>query len=91
MSYDENLLEKLSFAIIVMVFGIANANAQGYIFTESDETVVMEAEHYYSLKEGSVTLPVACGMWKLLLQATQVMHIYRLRISAVVLVEMLIL
>ena len=49
----KNLLEKLSLALLVVVFGVAGVSAQEVVFTESDETVVMEAEHYYGLKEGS--------------------------------------
>ena len=44
------------FAVLAGVACLTNVQAQDYIFVEpADGVIVMEAEHYYSLQEGSDT------------------------------------
>ncbi len=49
-----SLLSKLIIALLMIVGTTTlKVNAQDYIFQESDGLVVMEAEHYFSLRDGS--------------------------------------
>ncbi len=49
-----NLRKKIALAVLGGVACLANVQAQDYVFVEpEDGTIIMEAEHYYSLKEGS--------------------------------------
>ncbi len=58
----KNVHAKLGLVVMVMFLGTTiHVNGQGKTFKESDETIVMEAEHYYELKAGSGDF--AGGLW----------------------------
>lgn len=44
---------KYFLVVIALFLGLTKINAQGKVFTESNETIVIEAEHYFELIEGS--------------------------------------